>query len=154
MTRMKKLLAVLAPIALTVWVGGLLATGYLAVPVLFHAQPDRQLAGLLAGEIFSAMAYVGLVCAAILLWHTSCANVAVTGEKNKTRGIIAAMLIIGLVSQFGLSPVMAELKRQALPLEVMHSAFAHQFAMLHGVSSLLYLIESVLGLYLVARNRI
>jgi hypothetical protein len=80
--------------------------------------------------------------------------VDVTRDKSKTRGIIAAMLVIGLISQFGLSPIMAELKRQALPLEVMHSTFAHQFGMLHGVSSLLYLVESALGLYLVVRNKI
>jgi hypothetical protein len=61
------------------------------------------------------------------------------------------MLVLGLVIQFGLSPVMADLKVQARPLDVMHSAFADRFKMLHGVSSILYLLESLLGMILVAR---
>jgi hypothetical protein len=143
---------ILPAIALTAWVGGLWVTGYLAVPVLFHAQPDKQLAGMLAGEIFNAMGYVGLVCGAILLLHMSCAGKAASYWKDKTLWIIVAMLVIGLVIQFGLSPVMADLKIQAHPLDVMHSAFAERFKMLHGVSSILYLIESLLGLYLVTRS--
>jgi hypothetical protein len=146
---MKKLFPALSAIALTAWVGGLWATGYLAVPVLFHAQPDKQLAGLLAGEIFHVMGYVGIVCGGILLLREmSCgANFL----RNKNVWIIAAMLVLGLVIQFGLSPVMADLKVQARPLDVMHSAFADRFKMLHGVSSILYLLESLLGMILVAR---
>lgn len=149
---MKNLPSSFAAIALTVWVGGLLATGYLVVPILFHALPDKQLAGLLAGEIFNAMGYVGLACGAILLLHTSCTGKTTSYWKNKTLWIIAAMLVIGLIIQFGLSPLMVDLKVQARPLDVMHSAFADRFKMLHGVSSILYLLESLLGLYLVTKS--
>jgi hypothetical protein len=152
---MKKLFSSLAAIALTVWVGGLWVTGYLAVPVLFHAQPDKQLAGILAGEIFDAMGYVGLVCGGILLLQNICTSCG--GKENKlwkqpNFRIIAAMLVIGLIIQFGLSPLMVDLKVQARPEDVMHSAFADRFKMLHGVSSILYLLESLLGLYLVTRS--
>src|SRR3569623_1849958 len=50
---------------LAVWVGGMLAVGYLAVPVLFHMLDDRVLAGALAGEMFRYMNGVGLVCSAL-----------------------------------------------------------------------------------------
>ncbi|MEO8342514.1 MAG: DUF4149 domain-containing protein, partial [Gallionella sp.] len=50
---MKNLSHHLATLFTTAWVGGLWAIGYLAVPVLFYAQPDRQLAGLLAGQMFA-----------------------------------------------------------------------------------------------------
>jgi len=43
--------------------------------------------------------------------------------------LIAAMLAISLVIQFGIQPLMADLKAQALPLDVMQSAFAGQFRM-------------------------
>ncbi len=146
---MQKLISYLSAIALTLWVGGLWATGYLAVPVLFQTQPDRQLAGLLAGEIFHMMAYVGLVCGGILLLGE---RLYKQDSASKTRlYLIVAMLILGLVIQFGISPVMADLKVQAHPLDVMSSPFADHFKMLHGVSSILYLIESVLGMILVVK---
>ncbi|HTN95328.1 MAG TPA: DUF4149 domain-containing protein, partial [Gallionella sp.] len=57
---MKIWLQHLAVLLTTAWVGGLWAVGYLAVPVLFYAQPDRQLAGMLAGKMFSLVAYLGM----------------------------------------------------------------------------------------------
>jgi hypothetical protein len=60
-------------------------------------------------------------------------------------------LLITLAIQCGIQPVMTGLKAQALPLDVMHSAFADRFKMLHGISSMLYLIQSVLGIFLVIK---
>ena len=159
---MKKLFSALSAIALTAWVGGLWSVGYLAVPVIFHAQPDKQLAGMLAGEMLNAVGYLGLVCGGMLLLGEICtASCGHTRKiwQEKTFWIIAAMLVFGLIIQFGLSPVMADLKIQARPLDVMHSAFADRFKMLHGISSILYLLESLLlesllGLYLVIRAHI
>ena len=54
-------------ILLTLWVGGLWATGYLVAPLLFHMLDDRRLAGEIAGRMFSAMNYLGLACGMLLL---------------------------------------------------------------------------------------
>lgn len=146
---MKNLYTSLSSIALTLWVGGLVAIGYLAVPILFSAQPDKQLAGKLAGEMFHALGYMGLVCGLIILTQTWWLN-----EKGKQRSkalwLVGAMLILSIAIQFGISPHMAELKQLALPEDVMHSIYADRFKVLHGVSSILYLTESLLGLYLIA----
>ena len=150
---MKKIFRHLPAIAITAWVGGLWSIGYLAVPVVFHAQPDRQLSGMLAGEMLNAVGYLGLVCGGILLLQKFCAPCGKSERfwREKTFWIIAAMLVIGLIIQFCLSPVLANLKVQALPLDVMHSTFADRFKMLHGISSTLYLMESLLGLYLLVK---
>jgi hypothetical protein len=66
---------------------------------------------------------------------------------------VAVMLLITLVLQFGIQPVMANLKLEALPLDVMHSTFADQFKILHGVSSISYLIQSLLGVFLVIKSQ-
>ncbi|MBK9160578.1 MAG: DUF4149 domain-containing protein [Nitrosomonadales bacterium] len=148
---MKNLTHTLALLATTAWVGSLWAVGYLAVPVLFSAQPDRQLAGMLAGQMFSAAAWLGLVCGTYLMIR----HLVLSGSaalRQPLFRVAAAMLLITLVIHFGIQPVMADLKAQALPLDVMHSAFADRFGMLHGVSSILYLIESLLGAYLVIRT--
>jgi hypothetical protein len=142
----------LATLLITAWVGSLWAVGYLAVPVLFFAQPDKQLAGMLAGQMFSLVAYLGMVCGMYLLIH----RFSVSGREFFRHAMfwtVAAMLLISLVLQFGIQAIMADLKLQALPLDVMHSAFANRFKMLHGISSVVYLIQSLLGIFLVIKTR-
>lgn len=148
---MKNLSRYFAALLITTWVGSLWAVGYLAVPVLFHAQPDRQLAGMLAGQMFTLVGYLGIVCGSYLLLS----YVAVAGRtalRLPEFRIVSAMLLLALAIQFGIQPVMADLKTQALPLEVMQSAYADRFRMLHGISSIAYLIQSLLGALLVVRT--
>jgi hypothetical protein len=142
----------LATLLITAWVGGLWAVGYLAVPVLFYAQPDKQLAGMLAGQMFSLVAYLGMVCGAYLLVH----RFSVAGRESFRHALfwtVVAMLLISLVLQFGIQPIMTDLKLQALPHDVMHSALADRFKMLHGISSIIYLIQSLLGIFLIIKTR-
>lgn len=149
---MKNISSTLASLLTTAWVGSLWAVGYLAVPVLFYAQPDRQLAGMLAGQMFSLVAYLGMVCGLYLLLQ----RINMSGRASFRQAlfwVVTAMLLITLVLQCGIQPVMTNLKLQALPLDVMHSTFAGQFKMLHGVSSILYLIQSLLGIFLVVKTQ-
>lgn len=132
------------------WVGGMWAVGYLVVPVLFQALSDRQLAGQLAGKMFTVMAYVGIGCALYLLAR-QLRQFGRSFWKQKTFRLIAAMLLLVLIGQFGLQPVMADLKAQALPLDVMQSALAGQFKALHGAASMIYLVQSLLGAALLLR---
>jgi len=141
----------LASVSLTVWVGSLWAIGYLAVPILFQVQTDRQLAGMLAGRMFESLGYVGLVCGGYLLLY----RCTVTGKHilhDRLVQIVTVMLLITLANHCYIQPLMADMKSQALPLEVMQSTFAGQFKMWHGISSILYLIESLLGAWLVIRS--
>lgn len=149
---MKNLSQHLSSILITAWVGGLWAVGYLAVPVLFYAQPDKQLAGMLAGQMFTSISYVGMVCGVyLLIKHFNISGRA--SFRQSLFWVIATMLLITLVLQLGIQPFMADLKTQALPLEVMHSPLAGQFKMLHGASSILYMIQSLLGVFLVIKSR-
>lgn len=148
---MKNISSSLATLAVTAWVGSLWAIGYLAVPVLFHAQADKQLAGHLAGEMLGAGSYLGLLCGTYLLAY----RVRQAGQnrlRDHSAWGIALMLLITLGLQFGLQPMMAELKQLALPLDVMNSFYATRFKALHGISSIIYLLESLLGAWLVIRS--
>jgi uncharacterized membrane protein YozB (DUF420 family) len=138
----------LASLCTVLWVGGIWAVGYLAVPVLFQSLPDRQLAGLLAGKMFSLMAYVGIGCAVYLLAN-QIRQFGINAWKHKTFILIASMLALLFVGQFVIQPFMAALKAQAFPLDVMQSSLASQFKVMHGLASILYLIQSLLGLVLV-----
>lgn len=141
----------LAVLSAALWVGGTWAIGYLAVPVLFQTLPDRQLAGMLAGKMFTVMAFVGIGCALYLLAY-QLRQFGRSVWKQRLFLVTAAMLILAIVVQFGIQPIMADLKSQALPLDVMHSALAQQFKTLHGLSSILYLLQSLLGIVLLVRS--
>jgi hypothetical protein len=148
---MKNLSLQLATLLITAWVGSLWAIGYLAVPVLFYAQPDKQLAGMLAGQMFALVGYLGMVCGIYLLIQ----RISMFGRASFRQALfwaVGAMLLITLALQCGIQPVMTDLKLQALPLDVMHSTFADRFKMLHGVSSILYLIQSLLGVFLILKT--
>lgn len=143
----------LALLVVTAWVGGLWAIGYLAAPALFHALAgDRQLAGNLAGDLFTLIAYVGIASAFFLLMHRV-ARFGVTALKQGFFWAVVAMLLLTLAGHFGIQPLMAQLKAQALPADVMQSVFRDRFATWHGVASIAYLVQSLLGVVLVLRAR-
>jgi hypothetical protein len=148
---MKNIAHHLASLSVTAWVGSLWAVGYIAVPVLFQAQPDKQLAGMLAGQIFSVAGYLGIACGLYLTGYYI--NQFKRGAFRQGVFLAAlSMLLITFIIQFYIQPVMTELKAHALPLDVMHSAFAGRFKMLHGISSIAYLVESLLGAFLVIKS--
>lgn len=147
---MKKYFDGLAVLLASFWVGGMWAIGYIAAPVLFQFSPDKTMAGMLAGKLFTVMAYAGMACAAYLL----CYEALKSGKKVLVRAVfwlILVMLAIVLLGHFGIQPILAELKQQALPLYVMQSDFAAPFRMWHGISSLLYLAESLCGVVLLLK---
>ena len=145
---MSRLTETLYSIAISLWVGGMCAIGYLAAPVLFHELADRSLAGNLAGAMFALVAYVGLACGGYLLLFLLLRH----GWRSVKRGvfwIVLAMLVLTVAGHFGVQPVIAQLKADALPRQVMESALRDRFAAWHGVSSGLYLLQSLLGLWLI-----
>ena len=132
----------------TLWVGGMWAIGFIVAPVLFATLPDRALAGLLAGKLFSLIAWTGIACALYLLVY----RLARDGAGVLRQGlfwIVLLMLVLILAGEFGVQPLLAALKEQALPKQVMESVLRDRFATWHGVASGLYVIQSVLGAALV-----
>ncbi|WP_144137901.1 DUF4149 domain-containing protein [Paraburkholderia sp. BCC1884] len=133
-----------------VWVGSLLTIGYAVAPVLFTSL-DRVSAGAVAAQLFRIEGVLGAVCGILLL---GLANLLVRrgGEAyRRLRWLIAGMLVCVLVGYFALQPFMNAMRVAALEAgsDVGHSVYATRFGILHGVSSLFYLIESLLGVALV-----
>jgi Domain of unknown function (DUF4149) len=145
---MGRLFSALDHIAVALWTGGLWTVGYLVAPLLFLKAPDRQVAGHLAGQMFAAMAFVGLGCAAYLLVFRL-ARHGFAAMKQAVFWVVVLMAVLAVAGHFGVQPILASLKAQALPREVMESVFRDRFATWHGVASILYLIESALAVALV-----
>jgi len=130
------------------WLGSLVGIGDIAAPVLFAQLNDRVLAGNLAGALFTVEAWVGIACGCgllVCLWIRQGAA-ALRGWPFR---LVCAMLAIVCIGHFGIQPWLAELKQQALPVPVMDSPLRSQFALWHGVSSGLYLLQTLLGAALV-----
>ena len=135
-----------ALILLTLWVGSLWAIGGIAAPVLFYQIHDTQLAGQLAGEMFKLLAYFGLFAGVVLLLH----SLMKQGGRAFKQGyiwLIIIMLLLTVAMHFGIAPILAQLKQDALPADVMNSVFANRFERWHGVSSAAFMLQSVLGLW-------
>ncbi len=135
-------------IALTLWIGGMWAVGLLVAPTLFYSMGDRVVAGSIAGKLFTLVAYIGIGCATYLLLFRV-VRFGAAGLKHGRFWIVLTMLVLILAGQFGVQPVLVAIKDQALPAEVMESVFRDRFATWHGVASVLYLIECLLGVVLV-----
>lgn len=135
-------------ILLTLWIGALWAIGYLAAPMLFATLGDRQLAGLVAGKIFAVVAWIGLVAGAYLIIF-QIARYRGQFFKRAAFWLVLVMAGMAAVQLFGIQPLMAQLKLEALPREVMESVLRDRFATWHGISSVLYLMQSLLGLGLI-----
>jgi hypothetical protein len=146
---MRTLSEVLYRWALALWIGGMCAIGYVVAPTLFSSLGDRQLAGLVAGKLFALIGWIGLGGGAYLLVFL----IGRWGAAAIRRGVfwlVVLLLLLTAAGQFGIQPLMAQLKAEALPRDVMDSIFRDRFAAWHGVSSIVYLVQTLLGLWLVA----
>jgi len=144
---MSRLSEHLLVVLVTLWVGAMWSVGYVVAPTLFGMIGERALAGNVAGRLFTLVAWIGLASAAYLL-----AFQLVRQRWRALRSglfwVVVAMALMTLASQFGIQPLMAQMKADAWPREVMNSVLRDRFATWHGVSSVLYLVQSVLGIVL------
>ncbi|KWF87583.1 hypothetical protein WL94_17930 [Burkholderia cepacia] len=135
-----------------VWVGSLLTIGYAVAPVLFKTL-ERMTAGLVAAQLFRIEAILGVVCGVLLLALSNQQVRRGSSEYRRVRWVVAAMVVCVLVGYFALQPFMNALRVAAMDAgtDIANSPYASRFGMLHGVSSVFYLVESVLGLMLIWR---
>ncbi|KVD13412.1 hypothetical protein WI81_19325 [Burkholderia ubonensis] len=135
-----------------VWVGSLLTIGYAVAPVLFRSL-ERMTAGSVAAQLFRIEAVVGVVCGVLLLVLSNQQVRRGCDEYRRVRWILAAMVGCVLIGYFALQPFMNALRVAAMDAgtDIANSPYASRFGMLHGVSSLFYLVESALGLMLIWR---
>lgn len=129
----------------TLWAGSLWTIGFVVAPILFATLSDRVLAGNIAGSLFRVEAWLSIACAVLLLALLQWAPGALEPKRRRLLGaLVLSMLVCALVSHFGITPLMAELKAQA-PSGIMDDAMRSRFGMLHGVSTLVFAVQSLLA---------
>lgn len=157
---MNKLTDYLALILTTFWVGALWAVGvtaYILFTTLKGLQSDTQLAGLLAGKLFNLVSYLGLFAGFYLLIHRLI-RYGTPALKQAYFWSVFTMLLLVAFGHFGIQPLLAQLKAQALLSgaingDVMKSVFASRFERWHGIASMAYVFECLLGFVVVLRAK-
>lgn len=133
-----------------IWVGSALTIGYVVAPTLF-TMLERSVAGDVAARLFRIEAFLGVACGILSL---ALGNVLVRRgavDYRRLRWLVAGMLLCVLIGYFGLQPFMEGLREAARSagLDLAHSAYAARFGLLHAISTLFYVVETLLGLALI-----
>ena len=133
------------------WVGSFITVGFLVVPVLFASLGDRQVAGIVAASLFKTTAYIGVAISTFLMVMANHLVRQGVDSYRLFRWILLGMLACFISAAFIIIPWMSSLRDQALylNLSVRESTYADLFNRLHGTSSIIFMLQSVLGLILV-----
>lgn len=139
----------------TIWAGSLWTVGYLVAPILFGTLEDKVLAGTIAGNLFQAEAWLSLVCGLLLLFLCKLtADKFLIKERKVVLLLVVSMLACTFAGYFVLHPYLVDLR------VVMHEAVGpaltvakSSFGLMHGLSSVMYLFESLLAVALILKIR-
>jgi|SRR5437868_5034237 len=99
-------------LSLVIWLGGIIFFAILA-PTTFSILPTRHLAGSVVGAMLSKLHWMGIVAGIVFLASSLIYSRLSTGEARLFGArhiLLYAMLVLTLVSQFGISPRMAALR--------------------------------------------
>ena len=133
------------------WVGSFITVGFLVVPILFSTLGDRQVAGMVAASLFKTTAYISVALSGFLMVMAN--HLVRRGNQayRRIRWILLAMLSCAIAFAFIVIPWMNALREQALfaGLTIYESSQGALFNRLHTLSSFLFVLQSVLGIFLV-----
>ena len=149
-------------LSLVIWVGGIIFFAFVLAPTVFHSAvlPTRQLAGNVVNRSLTILHWMGLICGVVFAIVSMIDARLVNGVAAPFAArnlLIYAMIILTLVSMFGVGAKMQVL-RQQMPLidAVPHDdARRVEFNRLHHWSTRIegtILLLGLAALWLVARS--
>ena len=136
---------------LSIWAGSLWWM-IIVAKVLFDKIPTAFLAGIVAGQLFHYLSYFSIGMSVLIFFHLFKYH-GWSAIKSSQFWLILIIALIVLINFFGIQPTLEALKINAQPKEVMESIFADRFAMWHGISSISFLIQTILVTVLMLRWR-
>ena len=100
-------------LSLIVWLGGLIFFAFVVAPTVFSVLPTRHLAGNVVNRSLSALHWMGMVSGLVFLASSMIYSRLTQGDAHPFAGrhiLLCVMLLLTLVSQFGISPRMSALR--------------------------------------------
>lgn len=147
-------------LSLVVWIGGLIFFAFVLAPTVFAVLPTRQLAGNVVSRSLGILHWMAISCGVVFAITSMVDSRMVNGVAAPfalRNLLVYTMIILTLVSMFGIAPRMLVLREQMSPID----AVAHddtrrvEFNRLHVWSTRIESSVLVLGLallYLTARR--
>ena len=125
--------------------GGLTTIGFLVTPSLFFVLADKQVAGMIAGEIFKNSSLFSLLISVFLLIYSNLLIKRGLNQYKSSRWLLLVSIVLTIIGTFVLQPMMNDLRELALSegAPVMQSPHAKEFKTLHQLSSVLFTIEVI-----------
>lgn len=109
------LLRFLMFLSLTVWIGGIIFLSFVEAPIAFGVLPSRHMAGTVVGHSLGILHWMGLFSGIIFLGCSMLLSSLTAGSAHPLAArhiLICLMLVLTVVSQFGISPKMSTLRAQ------------------------------------------
>ncbi|HXY13328.1 MAG TPA: DUF4149 domain-containing protein [Terriglobales bacterium] len=100
-------------VSLIVWLGGLVFFAFVVAPAAFSVLPTRHLAGNVVARTINGLHWIGIVAAVVYLLSSVLYSRLTMGSLRlfaARNAIIALMLLLTLISQFGIIPRMDALR--------------------------------------------
>jgi hypothetical protein len=147
-------------LSLVVWLGGLIFFAFVLAPTVFSVLPTRHLAGNVVSRSLSGLHWMGIVSGIVFLICSMIYGRLTSGNVHPfslKHMVLCLMLLLTLISQFGITPKMADLRASMGEIDqvaVTHPARA-QFDALHVWSTRLesgVLLLGLVAVYLTARQ--
>ena len=136
-------------IAAALWVGALWAIGSIVAPILFQSIPDKRLFGDIVAQLFYVLAWLGIACASYML-IVFLVRDGFRSLKTAVFWLVFVMLLLTLAAHFGVQPIIAGLRHE-LAKEAVEAVVRQRFATWHGIASVLYIVQSALGIGLLTQ---
>lgn len=126
-----------------IWVGLMMAVGLLVPMTIFSFLTDKQVAGMVAGQIFKNAGIISIIFGMSLLLF---ANTLVRRDLKQfklIRWCLLGTIVLSMIGNFIIQPWMVALRENTLSegFPVLLSSKAQLFQTLHGVSSSIFLVE-------------
>lgn len=144
-------------LALGLWLGADVFLSFVVAPGAFHVLGSRDQAGLMVGFALTRMHWGGIICGVIFLL-TRAARVRWFSALGSPAALcVVVMMAATLVSQFTVSPRMAELRVQmgSIQAAAADSPLLAEFSRLHTMSVSLesvVLLAGVTAMFLMVRK--
>jgi hypothetical protein len=157
---MTSLLRFLILLSLVVWVGGGIFLGAVEAPTAFGVLPSRHMAGTVVGRSLTVFHWIALISGVVFLVSSLTYNQITRGNAQPfalRHLLIALMLLLTAISQFGVTPKMVALRTAFVDIDKVPADDPGriEFNRLHVWSENLekaILVMGVVVVYLVSRQ--
>ena len=145
-------------LSLVAWVGGILFFVSMT-PILFAVLPSRHMAGSVVSPALTRLHWIGIVSGVLFLVSSLAYSRFATGDARPwacANVLVALMLVLTCISQFGLSPKLAAIRAETPVMDSASSEVRLRFDALHQWSTRIegtVLVMGLVAVYLVSRER-